>query len=116
MRIISKFRSGFADFRRGLSVIFGKSDEGEGDRKLAKMSKIVIGQIPLYGKVAVRKQVIKSIEGDFRRTAKKGGKSAVEKLIQNALGTPEYKQLLRKLDLDESHIRVISMEVLKSEK
>jgi len=80
---------------------------------LARISKIVMGQIPSYGKDTVRKQVIKSIEGDFKRAAKKNGKIAVEKLIQNALGTPEYMQLLHRLDLDEPHIRVMAMEVLK---
>jgi len=97
--IFAHLKNGFADFRRGLSIIFSKPEKGEGDRKLARISKIVMG--------------IKSIEGDFKRAAKKNGKIAVEKLIQNALGTPEYMQLLHKLDLDEPHIRVMAMEVLK---
>jgi len=111
--MFARLKNGFADFRRGLSIIFSKPEKGKGDRKLARMSKIVMGQIPSYGKGVVRKQIIKSIEGDFKRAAKKDGKAAVEELIQNALSTPEYIQLLHKLNLDEPHIRVMAMEALK---
>ncbi len=114
--IATKFKDGFTDFHNGLSVIFSKPKEGEGDIKLAKMSKIVMAQIPVYGKNVVRTQLIKSIERDLKRVAKKGGKDAVEKLIQNAIKTPEYMQLLHRIDLDEPHIRVMAMEVLKNEK
>jgi len=112
-RVFTNFKNGFADFRRGLSIIFGKPEKGKGDRKLARLSKLVMGQIPAYGKDVVRTQVIKSIESDFKRAAKKNGKAAVEKLIQNALSTPEYMQLLRRLNLEEPHIRVMAMEALK---
>lgn len=106
-------RTAVGDFRRGLSFLFGKPEEGEGDRKLAKMSQTVEAMIPNYGKRAVRTQVIKSIESDFKRKAKKGGQEAVEALIQNALQTPEYMRLLRRLDLDEPHLRVMAREALK---
>ena len=107
-------KSAFTDFCRGLSIIFSKPKAGEGDRKLAKMSKMVITMIPTYGKRAVRLQVIKSIESDLKRKAKKGGKDAVEGLLENALRTPEYMRLLRKLDLGEPHLRVMAMEALKN--
>ena len=106
-------KSAFTDFRKGLSFLFGKPEEGEGDRKLAKMSQIVMAQIPNYGKRAVRTQVIKSIESDFKKWSKKGGKDLVEEKIQNALRTPEYMQLLRKLDLNEIHLRIMAKEALK---
>jgi len=112
-RVFTNLKNGFTDFRRGLSIIFGKPEKGEGDRKLARLSKLVMGQIPAYGKDVVRTQVIKSIESDFKRAAKKNGKAAIEKLIQNALSTPEYMQLLRRLNLEEPHIRVMAMEALK---
>lgn len=111
--VFTSLRNGFTNFRNGLSIIFGKPKKGAGDRKLAKMCGLVTAQIPTYGKNTVRSQVIKGIEKDLKRTAKKGGKNAVEKLIQNAVGTPEYVQLIHGLGLDESHIRVIAMGVLK---
>jgi hypothetical protein len=108
-------KSMVTDFLRGLTVIFGKPTAGEGDRKLAKMSNIVMGQIYTYGKNAVRTQVIKSIEGDLRRANKKGSKEAIDKLLRNCLDTPEYMQLLHKLGLNESHLRVMVMQTLKRE-
>lgn len=107
-------KSWLSDFRRGLSTIFGRPTEGEGDRKLAKVSLIVEGQIDTYGKHAVRKQVIKSIENDMKRAAKKG-QSTVDALMQNALQTPEYTHLLHRLGLEESHIMIAAMEAMKNE-
>lgn len=115
MKVISKIKQGAQDFRNGLSVMFGKPKSGEGDRKLAKMAVTVESQIDMYGKRAVRRQVIKSIESDLKRTAKKGTE-AVDTLIQTALDTPEYVRMLRRLDLEEPHIRVMAMEVLRNAK
>lgn len=104
-------RQWIKDFRNGLSLIFGKASEGEGDRKLAKMAKIVEGQIDVYGKRAVRAQVIKSIESDLKRAAKKG---KTEELIQKAFATPEYKKMLHRLGLEKPHIKVMEMGALKN--
>lgn len=108
-------KQGVKDFRSGLSVIFGKPKQGEGDRKLAKMAVIVEGQIDVYGKQAVRAQVIKSIESDMKREARKG-KEAVDSLMQTALDTPEYMRMLHRIGLDEPHVRVMAMEALKNVK
>ena len=105
-------RSAFKDFRNGLSIIFGKPKAGEGDRKLAKIAIVVEGQIEVYGSRAVRRQVIKSIEADMKRTAKKG-KDAVDALMQTAFDTPEYMSMLHKIGLEEPHVRVMAMEALK---
>ena len=112
MGIVMKTRQGFKDFSNGLSIIFSKPKPGEGDRKLAKMAILVEGQISVYGKRAVQIQVIKSIESDFKRTAKKG-KEAVDTLMQTAFGTPEYMHMLHKVGLEEPHVRVMAMEALK---
>ena len=102
----------FRDFGKGVSIIFGKPKAGEGDRKLAKMATIVEGQIEVYGKQAVRTQVIKSIESDMKQAAKKG-KEAVDALMQTAFDTPEYMRMLHKIGLEESHVRVMAMEALR---
>lgn len=104
-------KSGLSDFISGIKVI-AKGTRGstaEGDKKLAYMSKIVMGQIETYGTRAVRTQVIKSIESDFKREAKKGT-DAVEKMLQNALATPDYMKLLHRLGLEEPHVRVMAMQ------
>lgn len=106
-------KGAFADFRRGLSFIFSKTEAGEGDRNLAKVSAIVTAQIPYYGKDAVRTQVINAIESALKRKAKKGGKDAIDTMIEKALGTPEYMELLRKLGLEEAHLRVMALKALK---
>lgn len=102
-------KSAVGDFRRGLSFLFRKPEVAQGDPQLAKLSRVITAQIPVYGKNVVRNQVIKAIEGDLKRTARKGPE-ATEKLIQNALATPEYMTLLRRIGLEESHIRVMAME------
>ena len=112
MGIVAKTRQGLMDFRHGLSIIFDKPKPGEGDRKLAKMATIVEGQIDVYGKQAVRSHIIKSIESDMKRAAKKGKKD-VDDLMQTALDTPEYMRLLHRLGLEESHVRVMAMEALR---
>jgi len=115
IRVGAEVKQGFRDFRNGLSIIFGKPKPGKGDRRLAKMAVLVEGQIAVYGKQAVRRQVIKSIESDMKRTAKKG-EDAVATLTQTALDTPEYLHMLHRLGLDESHVRVMAMEALKNAK
>ncbi len=112
MGLATKVGQGFKDFRNGLSVIFGKPKAGEGDRKLAKMAVLVEGQIGVYGVRAVRLQVIKSIESDFKRTARKG-KEALDAMMQNAFDTPEYMRMLHKIGLEETHVRLMAMEALK---
>ena len=106
-------KSAFTDFCRGLLFLFGKAEEGKGDRKLAKTSRMVTAMIPSYGKRAVRTQVIKSIESDFKRKSKKGGKDALEEMIDNALKTPEYMELLKTLGLEEVHLRIMAKEALR---
>src|SRR3972149_8904178 len=96
--------SSVKDFRNGLSIIFGKPKTGQGDRKLAKMCALVDAQIPVYGKNAVRTQMIKSIESDMKRVARKGS-GAIDSLVNNALATPEYAALCAKLGLEEGHVR-----------
>ena len=113
MNFVNKIKEGFRDFKRGLSVIFGKPKPGKGNRKLAQMSKVVMAQIPGYGKDAVRTQIIKSIETDLKRYVRRGGKARVDKALQEAVDTPEYMLLLHKVGLDEPHLRVMAMEAVK---
>ena len=112
MGLVAKVKQDAKDFRNGLSIIFHKPKPGEGDRKLAKMATIVEGQIDVYGTRAVRTQVIKSIESDMKRTARKG-KEAVDTLMQTAFDTPEYMRMLHRLGLEESHVRVMAIEALR---
>jgi len=112
MGLVTRVKSALSDFRNGLSVLISKPKEGTGDRKLAKMSKLVAAQIPAYGKDAVRTQVIKSIESDLKRANKKSI-DGVDKLLATAIATPEYMSMLHKLGLEEPHLRVMAMEAKK---
>ena len=111
----SRVKSGISDFTKGVKILAKgtRNSDAVGDKKLAYMSRIVQGQIDISGKQAVRTQVIKSIEGDFKRAAKKGSEE-VEKMIQNALATPDYIKLLHRLDLEEPHLRVMAMQAMKN--
>lgn len=113
MGVVSKINNGIYDFGRGLKFMFSPPTKGEGDRALAKMAELVKAQLPMYGKTAVQRSVINSIESDFKRAAKKGGDAEVQKMIDNALATPEYMDLLKHLSLDETHLRVMKMQAVK---
>lgn len=107
-------RQGAKDFRKGLSVIFGKpSVEGGGDRKIAKMSLMVEEMINSHTKHEIRRRVIKDIEKTLGKEARKGGKEAVDKKVAISLATPEYMRTLHRLGLEEPHIRIMAREALK---
>tara|TARA_Y100000310_G_scaffold225618_1_gene227621 strand:- start:1525 stop:1878 length:354 start_codon:yes stop_codon:yes gene_type:complete len=107
-------RANISDFINGFRVLVKgtRDSDAVGDKGLAYMSRIVAGQIDVYGARSVRVQVIKSIENDFKRDARKGS-DGIEKTIQNALATPDYMRMLHRLGLEESHIRVMAMQALK---
>jgi len=102
------------DFIRGIKILIrGGRGEVKGDKKLARVALIVKGQIPAYGADTVRKQLINSIEGDIKRASKKKDpKAEVEKLINNAVSTPSYMDLLKALNMDERHLRYMAREVI----
>jgi len=114
MSIKSRLSGSWNDFKNGLAFLFSKPEQGEGDRKLAKISALVEAQIPISGKHAVRTQVIKSIEKDLRKAAKRGGEGSVDKLVDNALTTPGYVHMLHKIGLTEANVRVMAMGAKKS--
>jgi len=116
MGLAAKVVQGFKDFRSGLSIIFSKPKPGEGDRKLAKIGAIIESQIDSHSKRSVRSNVIKDIERVLRSEARKGGKEAIDSKLSNVLATPEYMHMLRRLGLEEHHVRVIAMEVIRDEK
>ena len=113
MGIVSKACQGVKDFHNGLSIIFGKAKPGEGDRKLAKIGTIIESQVNSRNKYSIRNGIIKDIERVLRGEAKKGGKKAVDAKVGSAVATPEYMRMLRRLGLNESHLRVMAMEALK---
>jgi len=116
VKIVQKAIQGFRDFRKGLSVIFGKPTPGKGDRKLARVATLIEAQVDSHNKHAVRKNVIKDIERVLSNEAKKGGKVAVDAKVASALATPEYAHMLHRIGLEESHVRIIAMEALKNGK
>ena len=106
-----------------LAKIFGERKPVEGNKALVGMCRVVRGQISVYGLATTRKQVIKSMESDCDRVARKIAKECqksgkgfsmddimASKLVQDALNTPEYMTMLKKLGMDESHIRVVVRE------
>lgn len=105
-------KSAIGDFCRGLSFIFGKPEEGKGDRQLAKISKILMATIPVAGVDRVRKELIKGVEGDMKRAVKKNPSATVDELVAPALETPDYMALLKDLDMNIEHLKVIAREVL----
>jgi|SRR3990172_2748766 len=102
------------DFGKGLKVIFG-SAEGGGDRRLAKVSLLVEEMLNNRDgtKHEIRRRVIKNIEKTLASEMKKGGSEAVDRKVAISLATPEYVRMLRKINLDEPHIKVLVMEAKK---
>ena len=116
MGIFTGIKTAIQDFINGIAIIFGKPKPGAGDRKLAKWAVIIGESINSQSKHAIRTQIIKSIENDLKKAANKGGKESTDRIVDNALATPEYMHLLHKLGLEEPHIRVMAMEALKNAK
>jgi len=106
-------RSAVKDFRNGLTFLFGKSEAGEGDRKLAKIAAVVEAQVNSHTKHEIRRRVIADIEKTLRSEAKKGGDEAVDGRIATSLATPEYMRLLRRLGVSEAHLRIVATESKK---
>lgn len=102
---LRKIKRNAGYFKRGLETII------KADSALARQAIIVRGQIPVYGKLAVASNLIKQIKKDCKRYYKRGGKEAVENIIQTAVATPEYMSLLEELDMNETHLRLLAEEV-----
>lgn len=107
----------------GISNIFAKKVERQvvkaiekelGNASLAKVARFTRGLIRIAGVDTVRKQVIKGIEGDLKRAnSQPNPQEEVEKLISNAMATPEYVALLKDLDMGEEHLRILAQEALQ---
>lgn len=101
------------DFVRGLKILAGGGTKG-GDKKLARLALFTKGMIPAYGADVVRKQLIKGIEGDIDRCLKKTNpKDEIDKMIANAMNTPDYVSLLKELNLNEDHLHYLADEGMK---
>lgn len=105
-------RQAVKDFGRGIQVLRGKS-EGEGDRKLARVALVIDEMTTGANKHQVAAKLIKSIEGDFKRYARKGGEAMLDENIERAMGTPEYVALLKRLDMGKANLIVLKREALK---
>ncbi len=80
-----------------------KPKQDIGNKRMAYLSRVIIAQIPVRGVAAVRRQVIKGIEDDLKRAAKKGPEK-VDAMLKDALRTPDYMEMIRQLSMDESHL------------
>jgi len=107
----------------GISNIFAKKVERQvvkavekelGNASLTKVARFTRGLIRIAGVDAVRKQVIKGIEGDLKRAmGKPNPQEEIESLIIGALATPEYMALLKDLNMGEEHLRLLAKEALQ---
>jgi len=109
---------GFIDncrtFIRGLKILIGIRPYGRGDKKLAIISATVRGYIPIAGVPVVRKQIINEIQSHLRGEVKKNPSVTADELLANALGTPDYMNLLKDLDMGERDLRFFASEALKT--
>ena len=99
------------DLKRGAVAIKGMKNK-------ERLVSLVQGLIPVIGVDAVRKQVIKGIEGDVRRAIKENKddpQSAVESVIQDIINVPSQVALLKELDMNEALLRVLVQDVLDTE-
>lgn len=83
-----------------------------GSKTLSQVAVVVRASIPVVGVERTRTNLIKSIDNDLRRAARKGGQSAVDKLVNDALNTPQYVALLKDLGLNEDHIKLMAQEAI----
>ena len=100
-----------------LDKLFGKKVAVQGDKKLAAMSQFIKGQIAVTGVNETRRRVIKSIEDDCLKVSKKHLKVnrdctlaeiMQDELIQTALKTPAYMDMLKALGMNSDHIETLA--------
>ena len=97
--------------RKAVEKQVAKQVEKElGGKSLAYVSKVVRGLIPSFGVEIIRKRVISGIEGDLKRALKKNPKATVDELIHDAINTPEYIALLKDINMNEEHLKVMAKE------
>jgi len=100
------------DFQHGVAILRGGKSREE------KLLAAVRGFIPFVGVDVVRKQVIKATKGDMKRAIKKNRanpQEAIESIIQKTINKPDQMVLLKELDMDESHLRILAQEVLNED-
>jgi len=107
---------GYKDFGRGLKVLVGVKPFARGDKKLAIAANFLQKLIPMGGARgigAVRQQTIKAIEDVLRERLKKNPLAKEEELLKPFLITPDFMDLLKKLDMGEKDLRFFAGEALK---
>lgn len=93
-----------------------KVEKKLGNKSLSYVAKVVRGTIRIAGVAQVRNQVIKGIESDIQNAIKENPdnpREAVEKLMKEAINTPDYMALLKDLSMDEYSLCVLVEEALK---
>lgn len=100
-------------FIRGLKVLIGIKPFARGDKQLAVMANVVRSYIPMAGVGVVRRQIVNEIESHLKKEVKKNPLVTVDDLLAKALGTPDYMDLLRDLDMGEKDLRFFANEALK---
>lgn len=107
MGIVSKIQQ----FGRGIKTIplLVKEDE----EAIAARARVVLDMTTGANKHEVRRLMIKNIERDYKGWAKKGGKDKIDAEIKKFMSIPDCKLLLQRLNMNESHLRVLENQALK---
>jgi len=113
MNKVRDFISGYKVFIRGLKVLIGIKPFARGDKKLAVLSTQLRSYVPVAGVGVVRRQIVNEIESHLKTEVKKNPLVTADALLANALGTPDYMDLLKDLDMGEKDLRFFASEALK---
>lgn len=100
-------------FIRGLKVLIGNKPFAKGDKKLAVAANLLRSYIPMVGVGVIRRQIVNEIEAHLKKEIKKNPLVTADDLLANSLGTPDYMDLLKDLDLGEKDLRFFAGEALQ---
>lgn len=84
--------------------------------RVATLARLIRGFLPLLGVAGTRKKMIDGIEKDFKSKVAGDKNIKAEDLIDEYINEPEVMLLLKDLDMDESHLRLLANEAIKGVK
>ncbi len=97
----------------GLKVLTGAKSFARGDKNLAIVANLLQTLSGMAGAGVVRGQAIKAIEKVLEERIKKNPLAKADDLLAPILGTPDFMDLLKTLDLGERDLQFFAGEALK---
>ena len=87
-----------------------------GNKSEAQLCVLIRGYIPVVGTREARRQVIKGVERDLRKKAKKNKEMTADDLLKSYKDEPEFVKLWVELGLEDIHLKELAREAISRRK